>query len=113
MAGDHINPFNHHHLPHKTMEIPNTTHQNNPLVFVSAPPPPTNRTPTSWMELALQGKSINLCVNAGNQPIVLFLQDPAFLVQIVKEGMDQAVEVGENKYGSKHYSRHTKWEIST
>lgn len=64
---------------------------NEPLILVSAPPP-SGHTSTSWMKMSLQGKSITLSENVGNQPIVLILQDPSFLVQIVKEGVDQAVE---------------------
>lgn len=61
------------------------------LVFTTAPPPP-NRAPTSWAKLALEGKTISHCVIIGDQLIVLLIQDPTWMAQIVKEGVDQIAE---------------------
>lgn len=62
-----------------------------PLVFVSSPHPP-NKTPTSWVELAMEGKTISHCVIIGDQPIELMIQDLAWMAQIIKDGVDYIVQ---------------------
>ncbi|KAF3673316.1 hypothetical protein FXO38_05691 [Capsicum annuum] len=58
-------------------------------LFFKIDPPPANRIPMSWAKLALEGKTISHCLLIRDQPVVLLIQDPAWMAQIVKEGVDQ------------------------
>lgn len=62
-----------------------------PLVFTTTTLPP-NHSLTSWLELSLQDQCVLLKVNIMGTSIILLLQDPPFLVQIIKEGMGHAIE---------------------
>lgn len=63
----------------------------NPLIFVSAPPPP-NHIPASWLELPLKDKEIVLNMNLGNQPLIVVLQDPAYIAQVLKDVLNHSLE---------------------
>lgn len=85
-------------LPDSTNEIQNITN-GKPTILRHGEPegalnlcistPPPNRVPTSWAELVLAGKTISYYIILGDQPIMLIIQDPTWMDQIVKQGIDQ------------------------
>ncbi|KAH0778499.1 hypothetical protein KY290_004926 [Solanum tuberosum] len=72
-----------HHMLPRNLQDP-------PLIFTTTPMPPGN-TPTSWLELALQEEQLSFQVVIAVQLMTLILQDPAYLAQIIKEGVDQGI----------------------
>lgn len=62
-----------------------------PLILRSAPLPP-NHQATSWLEVSLRDRQLSLQAIVDNKPIALLIQNPAYLAQVVKEGLDYAIE---------------------
>ncbi|KAG5575599.1 hypothetical protein H5410_055733 [Solanum commersonii] len=61
------------------------------LTFTIVPLPPSHNL-SSWLELTLQGKQLAFHMRVGTRPVTLIVQDPTYLAQIVKEGMDHVIE---------------------
>lgn len=56
------------------------------------PSPNSNTSPLSWMEMALHEQSLTLNIIMEDREMVLVIQNPSILAQIVSEGMRRAVE---------------------
>lgn len=62
-----------------------------PLILISKPPP-SDHSLSLWVELALQGKSLTLQANIKGQPVTLIIQKSAYLADVVKEGLNNAID---------------------
>lgn len=70
----------------------NASNPKNPIFLVTAPTP-QDHSPTSWLELLLQDFPLTLNACIGNQPVILTLQDPHYLDNVVRDAIDNPVNL--------------------
>lgn len=73
---------------------------NSPLLFVITPNE-FNLPPEFWMKIAIQGQAIELEMTVNHQPVIVRLDDPKFLAQIFRQGMNLAL----SKFGHELWSQ--------
>lgn len=63
-----------------------------PLIFSSRNPSSIDLPPQSWLEMGISGHSLTFSFHLDNQEIIMDLQDPAYVAQIITEGMRLGIE---------------------
>ncbi|MCD9639293.1 hypothetical protein HAX54_023720 [Datura stramonium] len=77
-----MNPYN---QQPPLFPTPPQPQNNNQHLFFATTPPPSNYLTQSWLELNLLGQALSLRLIVGTQEIVVVLQDPIYLSQVVTE----------------------------
>ncbi|KAH0703255.1 hypothetical protein KY285_017533 [Solanum tuberosum] len=75
---------------HRHSTSPPPTRQ--PLIFSSIVPSSIDQPPQSWLEMGLSGHSLTFSFHLDNQEIIMDLQDPGYVAQIITEGMKLGIE---------------------
>lgn len=63
----------------------------------ATPAPPPNPFPVSWMELSMQGRALTISAIIEGQEVILIVQNPVYLAQVITEGMRLATETYYNQ----------------
>lgn len=62
------------------------------IVLISDPLPP-NQQAISWLELVLRDRQMTFQAMMGDRSITILVQNPAYMAQIIKKGLDHVIEV--------------------
>ncbi|KAH0705475.1 hypothetical protein KY290_010166 [Solanum tuberosum] len=64
--------------------------------FYATQAPLPNHTPHSWLEMSLQGQPLSFSVVVDGRQVIVLVQNPTFLAQVVSEGMRIAMKTYNN-----------------
>lgn len=87
----HKKPFQHLSLPKMANNNTDTNAHTNAPIFLALAPLRSNHISRSWLELTLQDINFTLNATINDQPVVLLLQDPHYLENLVKDNIDHVV----------------------
>lgn len=79
------------HLPRLIMHGPQVPHISTPMIYTSQQMS-MDQPLQSWLEMGLQGYALVFTMELNNQKVVLLIQNPTHLAEIVIEGMRIGME---------------------
>lgn len=77
------------------LKIKSNSREGNPPpmpIFMIFAPHPLDHLPISWLEITLKNFSVTWNAMIGSQPVILHLRDSLYLANLIKEGIDHAVQ---------------------
>ncbi|KAG5618109.1 hypothetical protein H5410_017933 [Solanum commersonii] len=80
------------HLHRHSTSPPPPPPTRQPLIFSSIVPSSIDQPPQSWLEMGLSGHSLTFSFHLDNQEIIMDLQNPGYVAQIITEGMRLGIE---------------------
>ncbi|OIT30942.1 hypothetical protein A4A49_54773 [Nicotiana attenuata] len=90
----------HFHFPRLIISRPPHPNPTTQLIYTSQTPP-LDYPLTSWLEMGLQGYALIFTIELNNQEIILLVQNPTHLAEIVIEGMRLGMEaVSQNQWSN-------------